>query len=63
MLTGVVGKDSTEVEGPPSGDEGRGVEVDPPEWDGEAWSLAEEVGSFILLDSPSSQSIQEAGVW
>lgn len=62
MLTGVVGKDSAEVEGPASGNEGQGVQGDTPEWDGEAWSSAEEVGSFILLDSPTSQSRQEAGV-
>lgn len=63
MLTGIMGKDSAEVEGPPSGDEWQSAEVDTPEWDGKAWSLVEGVGSFILFDSPSSQSVQEAGIW
>lgn len=56
MLTGITG-------GPPSGNEGQGTKVDTPEWDGRAWSLVEGVGPLIPFDSPSGQSIQEAGIW
>lgn len=63
MLTGMVVKDGVEVESAPRRNEGQGAHLDTTERDGEAWSLAERVGSFILLDPPSSRAVQEAGMW